>query len=360
MIDKFLSRSRIRAAGRKLSRDPSAGNYVALAQAKAGVGRLEEVRRLCEEGLQRFPGNAELRRILERTGELHLESRRRRLQRELKESPRPAVYRELCEMYLGSSQVARAEEAATEWWEAGSEPEAMLFRAQARCERFFSDRRRVDGREAVKLIEEAARLLPGDARPLHLRLTLASRCGAWGEARTTLARLLEMFPGDPSLEARFRSVLSLSDNAMGLEQAFREVELSGRLVDDDPTQGKPQQPAARSVRPLLQELATDPNVRGAFYVRGGTALVQGLKGATAERTARTVRELVNGSRDAARRLGLGRAIDVTLEGSFGVLHLFPGQAGVSALWTKEMPSRRQLLQLGELSGVAETNLEVGT
>lgn len=356
MFERFLSRSRIRAAGRQLARNPSAHNYVVLAQTKAAIGRLEEVRRICEEGIALYPNNVDLRRLLERSGELHRETRTRYLQRELKDAPRPAVWRELCQLHLESGQVARAEEVASGWWEAVRDPEAMYYRASARAEQFFTDRRREDGRMAFQFAEEAGQLMPGDPRPLQLRLTLASRCGAWGDARTTLARLLELFPGDPKLEARFRTVLALAENGVGIERALREVELSGRLVDDDSLMER--QPAARSVRPLLQELSSEPDVRGAFYVRGGTALVQGLKGATAERTARTVRELVNASRSAARRLGLGQCFDVTLEGSFGVLLLNPGQVGAGAVWTKEMPSRKHQESLSELTGVAESNLEV--
>lgn len=356
MFEKFLSRSRVRAAGRQLARNPSAQNYVMLAQAKAALGRLDEVRRICEEGLELYPGNVELRRLLDRSSEMHRETRTRYLQRELRDAPRPAIWRELCELHIEAGQVARAEEVAGTWWEAVRDPEAMFYRAKARAERFFADRRREDGRTAFQCVEEASQLMPGDPRPLHLRLHLASRCGAWVDARTTLARLLELFPGDPKLEARFRAVLPLADQGTSIESALREVELSGRLVDEDSQPER--QPAARSVRPLLQRLSAAHDVRGAFYVRGSTALVQGLKGATAERTARTVRELVQASRSAARRLGLGQCFDVTLEGSFGVLLLNPGQAGAGAIWTKDMPTHEHQLALGELTGVAESNLEI--
>jgi hypothetical protein len=356
MLDRFLSRSRIRAAGRQLAKNPSARNYVSLAQAMAAVGRLEEVRRICDEGIALYPSNAELRRLLDRSGEIHRETRARYLQRALKDAPRPAIWRELCQVHLESGHFARAEEMASEWWAAMRDPEAMFFRAKARAERFLNDRRREDGRMAFQFAEEAGQLMPGDPRPLQLRLHLASRCGAWADARTTLARLLELFPGDPKLEARFRTVTSLQDRGTTIEQALREVELSGRLVDDATLAER--QPAARSVRPLLQGLAAEHDVRGAFYVRGGTALVQGLRGATAERTARTVRELVNAGRSAARRLGLGQCYDVSLEGSFGVMLLKPGDVGAAAMWTQDMPTRKHREALAELTRVAESNLEV--
>ena len=41
--------------------------------------------------------------------------------------------------------------------------------------------------------------------------------------------------------------------------------------------------AAGEIRPILKNLCNEPGVRAAVYVRGATALVQGPRGATAER-----------------------------------------------------------------------------
>ena len=70
---------------------------------------------------------------------------------------------------------------------------------------------------------------------------------------------------------------------------------------------------------------------GPLYVRGATALVQGPKGATAERTARAVQSILGGSRSAARRLGLGQVFQVQLEGDFGTLSIAPGEQDAGAL-----------------------------
>src|SRR6185436_44859 len=95
-----------------------------------------------------------------------------------------------------------------------------------------------------------------------------------------------------------------------------------------------------AVRPMLQSLVRESGVQAAFYVRGGTALVQGPKGATAERTARGVREIVQSCRSAARRLGLGQAQEARLEGSFGTLLVAPGELGSGALWCTGGVTRR--------------------
>jgi hypothetical protein len=334
---KILPKARIRRAMRELSHEASARNYAQLAQEYAVVGELDQVLRVCGEGLEQYPGNEGLVRIAERTRIVRREDRLRELAGELRSAPRAAVWRETCEILLESAQVQRAEDAAREWWEKTKDAEAQYWRAQARAERFFADRRRDDGRMAFELVDAAIEALPGDERPLRVQLALASRCGAWAEARRALARLLELHPGDPALEARFRTVLTLAENGRTADQALREVEKTGRLLDDD--ERTADAPSPGSLRPMLQSMIREPGVRASFYVRGATALVQGPHGATAERTARGVREVVAQCRTAARRLGLGQAREVVVEGDFGSLLVVAGGASSGALWLERAPTR---------------------
>ncbi len=356
MFDRILNRGRVRAASRRLASEPSVKNYLLLAQAHASVGQLTEVAKVCEEGLALHPGNAELRRMRERAVTLSREDRVRELQSLVRSSPRPALWKELCEIQLEAGRVARAEKVATEWYESSGGAEALLYRARARAERFFTDRRRDDARRALELAAESIRLAPADPAPMRLRLQIFTRCGAWQDARTSIARMLELFPGDPALEARFRTVASLAETAPSLDQALREVERTGAFVDDESEAET--QVGSRSIRPLLQATAAEEGVNGAFYVRGGTALVQGPKGATAERYARGLRELVGGGRGAARRLGLGQPVEVLLEGNFGSLYIRPGTVGAAALWTSDRPTRKHQGALTELAAFEGTTPEV--
>ena len=355
MLKRILSTGKVRAAIKRLSEDPSARNYLKLGQLHATTGKLAEVERVCLEGLQVHPDNSELNRLLGRARQVRREDRTRELQAQLKTSPRPALWRELCQIHLDSGRVARAEDVAEQWFFASDDGEAMLMRATARCARFFADRRRDDGRHAHELILVAIERLPGDKRPLRLLLDLTSRAGAWQDARSAVARLLELSPGDPVLEARFRTVMALAERGGDFDQALRQVERSGRLADEDPDADR--RATSGSVRPMLQELAAQEGVNGAFYVRGGTALVQGPRGATAERTARGVREIVQSSRITARRLGLGQPEEIHAEGTFGTLLARPGSSGASALWTKSGPTHAQATALDDLTAMAQSNLE---
>ena len=164
---------------------------------------------------------------------------------------------------------------------------------------------------------------------MHLDLLCA--LGAWRDARRVVGQLLELFPGDSALEARFRTYNGLADRAPTLEATLREVERTGHFaaqqnaVASGPT-------STRSIRPMLQEIAATPTVEAALYERGATALVQGPKGATAERNARAVREIVQKSRTTARRLGLGAPLEVEIEGQFASVFIAPSEHGSAAVW----------------------------
>lgn len=347
MMRKILSRGRVRDARQRVSRTPSPSNYGLLAQEHALLGEMREALRVCEEGLVQFPGNAELLRMAERARRQQREHRIAELREELSAGPRPGPQRELAELLLEGGQIQRAEELTLEWLQAGGAGEAQLLLAKVRVERFLADRGREVGLKAVDALQQAEALLPADARVYQLRLHLLVSVGAWAEARRTVARLLELQPGDYVLEARFRSLEPLLERSVDLDGALREVERTGRLVDEVNSDGRE---SAADVRPTLRQLAGERGVRAALYLRGGTALVQGPRGATAERTARAVRGVTQGARSAARKLGLGRAFDVRLEGSFGTLAIALGESDAGALWVHGELQRSHEVALADLAG----------
>ncbi len=353
MFDRILSKGRARNLAKRLVSEPTVENYLALAQSYVAAGQLSEVTRVCDEALGLHTGCVDLQRMKQRAQALAREDRVRELQRQLKQSPRPALYKELCETLLAAGRLSRAEDVATEWYETSKDDEALYLHGAVRAERYFADRRRDDARLALERFETFKRAHPSDARPLRAQLAIYSRCGAWNEARTTLARLLELFPGEPALEARFRTVASLAEKSKGLDPALREVERTGRFVDDESESERGD--SALSLRPMLQKIAEREGVTGAFYVRGGTALVQGPRGASAERYARGVREIVSTARGAARRLGLGTPTDVQVEGDFGSLCIRPGSVGAAALWVEGRPNQRTEEALEMLMGNANSN-----
>jgi tetratricopeptide (TPR) repeat protein len=230
---RLIANKRIRRAARRLGPDPSADNYVLLAREHVVAGNMQEVLRVCSEGLQMHGGHTELQRLGDRAEQIQLEQRVATLTEELKGSPRPALWRELCSVLLKSGRLESASEAAEDWYRSTRDPEALYFRAEVHAEHFFADKGSEDGKKAYLLAGDARREMGNDPRPLQLQLEVSSRCGAWQEARKCIAQLLEILPGDSSLEARFRSILTMCQNAKSLEICLKDVERKGRFVDED-------------------------------------------------------------------------------------------------------------------------------
>lgn len=346
------SRSRVKRATRALAKDASTSNYVVLAREFAALEDHQGVLRVCREGLELHPSSAELQRLARGAKELHQEQRLAELRADLDMAPRPALYRELCELLLESGDAQRALEAATRWSNQTGEPEATYYVAAAHGEFFFDGRRSRDGMQAFELATQSIKGLPKDRRPLRLQFEVARRCGAWEDARMALARLLELMPGNPLLEQRFRRVLANCAHSRPLRGALADVERTGCFVDDEPEGTGTFD--RESIRPVLKRLASRSEVHLAFFLRGNTALVQGAQGPTADRTARAVREILQASRGSARRMALGRALEIRAEGSFGSLVLKPGELGAAAVWCSSTPDADMVRDLDELGGASST------
>lgn len=365
MIRRLFAAYRLRGARKLIDREPSPSNYLALASQYVKIDRLEDADRVCKESLVAFPGNAELAGFLTRVRRQLRESRLSELRDELSDSPRPAVWSEYCGLLLESGQISRAEDAVRGWLgrvekappETVAEARLMLSRVLA--ERFLADRGREVG---VTLFDELAAVeaaLPRDARPIKLRLRIASLIGAWSEALAAVQRLLDLYPGQTALEARFRELTEKAEKSPGLQEALRVVERTGELHEDLSESIERRGASGIDVRRVLREITEDEGIRAAFYLRGATALIQGPKGATAERTARVVRSALHTSRTSARKLGLGRLQEMRLEGSFGHLALVAGERDGAALWTEEPVAAKRLAMLMDLVGTeADTQSEV--
>lgn len=330
LVRRVLARKRIKEARRLLAKQPSPRSYAVLAREYAVLGMTRDVRRVCEEGIGVFPGSSELTQLRDRAQRLEHEERLMELKHELKEAPRAALYDEMVEILVELGLHRRAEETVEEWMRGSNDEEARLAKAKVLVRRFYADRGRDVGQRALTAIDDAVRIMKNDPRPLRLRLELLGRVGAWKDAMHAAADLLQLEPGDPALEARYRVLSSQADVSVDIDRAFLRVENTGQFSDEE----EPTQPRAggANVRPILKQLADEEDVEAALYLRGATSLVQGPKGATADRTARSVRQILSSGRTAGRRLGLGRIVQVQLEGDFGTLAIAPGEMDAGAVW----------------------------
>ena len=356
-VRRVLARNRIRAARRALADAPSPVTYAALAKEYVQLGMMREVRQVCEEGLTAYPGNSQLTGLCERARRLERETRLVELKKALAEAPRPALWSEMCEILLDSGLVARAEEYAQQWFSVSADRESRLMLARVRLERFFADRGREQGLKALESLDDVLRREPDEVRAWRLKLGFMMQIGAWRDARRCAAQLLRFAPGDPVLEARFRTLDSLADDSPTAERALIEVERTGRFADET-KEARPRPSGAGSVRSMLRKLAAHEDVHAALYVRGSSVLVQGSRGATAERMARTVRSILTSSRASARRLGLGQIGQIQVEGDFGALYVAPGEMDAGALWSEGIPSSSLEASLLGLAGMNAEAKEV--
>ena len=193
------------------------------------VGNLKDILRVCSEGLSLHAGNAELMRIAERARQLQLDSRIRTLRQDLTLSPRPALWRELCDVLLECGRLQHAEETAEQWSGQSGGGESTFYRARARAAHFFQSCRAQDGKVAWDFALQATQEIPGDSRPLEVQYDLAKGVGAWGDARKVLARILEISPGHPQHEQRFRDASQRVHDSKSLRAGFSEVESHGSL-----------------------------------------------------------------------------------------------------------------------------------
>lgn len=353
IFSRFLPAGRVRELSRALAADPCADAYAELAQEQALRGDARAAAETAREGLAVHKGDARLQRLHERAASLLREERMRELAAQLRSAPRAALRSEMCALLLEAGRLERAEEAALEWAQADGGAEPLLAQAAARARRYFGDRRRDDARAALELCAKVERQEPQDARPLRLRMEICSRVGAWSDALHACSRLLELCPGDAPLEARHRTLAALAPSSHELESALREVERSGRFADEDYRRG-PDAGQPAGLRPLLVACVRPGNgIASACALRGATALVQGERGASAERSARGVRDSVAAARTMARKLGLGTLRDAEFELEGATLLLAAGENGSAALRVQGTANEAQRELLRELAAAAD-------
>ncbi|MHC4379144.1 MAG: hypothetical protein ACYS26_21295, partial [Planctomycetota bacterium] len=135
---------------------------------------------------------------------------------------------------------------------------------------------------------------------------------------------------------------------MDVARALAEAEASGLQVRE--SQSSPAENGPRDVREELRGLTEAPGVRAALYLRGSTALIQGPRGATAERCARAIKNTLQSARAASLRLGLGQLETVHVSGDFGTLEYLCGRGDAAALWSEQRITERQRGDLADLTG----------
>lgn len=303
---------------RAVAAAPTIESYADLARGYASLNDYSGVVRTCEEGLQHFPSAAELKRLRRMARAAILGERVSEIRDELNAAPRPGLYRELAETYLELGDLSRCESACVQWTARFPQDDgARLSLARARIRRFYQERNAGDGLGAIELLNGVCERDPQNAKALRLLAELATRVGSFEVARETLARLLELIPGEPTLEGWYRRVHDEAEGAPDLLQAIREVELNGRFPGLDQQRQTPvsedapivdantQAQRGSNLRADLDLIAAMKSAGRVAYLRGSTALVRGAAKGSGDPFARMTRSLTTIARRSTRRMGFG-------------------------------------------------------
>lgn len=347
MIQRFFSRSRLKTARRQLAEDFSAQNYERLIQQLAVAGELDAAAELCSEGLGQFEGDRALLRLDARIKKHVREQRLARLRDELEQGPRPALWSSFCDLCCEQGDWDQAEDAARRWVDAGGGEVAAVLLARVCTRRFFSERSRKSGEHALEAIRAAREAADRGVEALRLELRVMLAIGAFGRAREVVCELLDHVPGDAELEMRYRALEGPAEGAPDPRRALGRVEETGRLATDRTETGAV---TSEDIRPALQRLAAAPGCGATLFLRGSTALVQGPRGATAQRTARGMKAALKAARTASRRLDLGPLRELEVDGDFGQLVGAVGERDAAMSWYRReaQPPEREVLR--ELAG----------
>lgn len=349
----FLSRiflfSRHKSAARRVALDPSPENYLALAHQSVVRGKHVRVEAICQEALAMFPEHSELLQVSRRAVHIRLNERVRQLEKELAVAPRPALWSELFEAHMEVGRFVRASQVARRWRKVGGAGEALYLESRGSLGAFLAGGILEDGALAWSLGQRAASALPIDPRPLETLITLCRRVEAHAERQTLLARLLELRPGQPELESAFRDARQQSAGAPPIQRALENFTRRGCMAEEAECAPLLASGGGSTVRSLLKTLARGEGVRVATYHRGGTALVQGLTGPSADRTARAVRDCARKTRELSARVGLGRFEALCVEGSGEMVLLSADKVGLASLWCAAQSGQEMAIKLDHLA-----------
>ncbi|MCC6670963.1 MAG: tetratricopeptide repeat protein [Planctomycetes bacterium] len=254
---KHQINERIQELRSKINRSASAKLYRELAALYLELGDFGAVHGTCEEGLRRFPEDAELH----------------------------------------------------------------LVHGRARLTGFYKDLDAKQGLDAVHCLQRVLELKPGEVKAHKLLAEVLFRVGATNVAVQHLEVLRESTPEDAEVETLYQEAIKRPSEDEELDELFAKVETSGRLAVVPVTPVRQDVRVAEDdlapVRRMLAQVAELGGVRKAVYIRGPRALVKGDIRDGKDAFLRVVRVFAKSSQRVARRMELGSFSKGAMEGEFG-------------------------------------------
>jgi predicted regulator of Ras-like GTPase activity (Roadblock/LC7/MglB family) len=322
LIQRMKVWKELRRLESRAREEPSPSTFVDLGQVYINLDMHDKAQRVAEDGLALFPKSTELRQLLDCARRGLRRQRAGELRAKLTRSPNAKVFRELAQLQIDLGDATGLHATCQEWSvrfpdDAG----AWLVLGQARLLNFYRDLAAREGHEAVRCLERAIEMDPGERQARRLLGEVLYRIGAVQLSLAHLDQLAtEDAAGDAELEALRRHVAALSDHGDDLAALFDEIEEHGSLLHPSPATAAPRGGADEGmarIRDSLAQVAELPGVRKATFIKGARALVKGAIRDGRDPFLRVVRVVAKAAHRFARRMDIGSSAKSVIDGDFG-------------------------------------------
>jgi predicted regulator of Ras-like GTPase activity (Roadblock/LC7/MglB family) len=346
----------LRRLEQRAREQPSPSTLVDLGQVYINLDLHEKAEAIGEDGLALFPKSIELRQLVDCARRGLRAGRVAQLRAKLTRSPSPVLFRELAELQMELGDGTGVNATCQEWsLRFPDDAACWLSMGQARLAGFYRDLAAREGIEAVKCLERAVEMDPGDPQSRRLLGEVLYRVGAVRRAESHLAELNRLAPDDAEVASLLAYVAGLEDRGDDIDALIGEAEYHGSLLH--PSHTAPPAPRAdettAGVRDGLAQVAELPGVRKATFIRGSKAMVRGAIRSGKDPFLRIVRVVAKGAHRFARRLDIGNATKTVIEGPFGRICICVyGDALAAAECAEDAPIEQVLAELQEVVATA--------
>lgn len=337
LIQRMKIWKELRRLEQRAREQPSPSTFVDLGQVFINLDLPAKAAQAADDGLSLFPDSVELRQLGEFARRSQRKARIRDLQARLLRSVSPRLYRELAQMHLELGDVRAVESLCNDWSRRFPDDVGpWLMLGQTRLQAFYRDLAAREGQAAVRCLQRAVDIDASNHEAHRLLGEFLFRVGAVEQARAHLDCLQTLCGDDPEVQQLLRQASAGSSalpskpvaegrvvaNGPDLDLLLTRIESTGALPNPaQPWQrpGRPGNEALAQVRAGLAQLAEQPLVRKAAYIKGSRALVKGEVRDSRDPFLRIVRVVARAAQRFARRIDVGNANKAVLRGPFGLI-----------------------------------------
>lgn len=352
LIQRMKVWKELRQLERRVREEPAPNTFVDLGQVYINLDMHEKARQVAAAGLALFPRANELRQLHDCARRGIRQKRAAELRAKVTRSPSQNDYRELAQLLVEVGDTASLHAVCQEWnVRFPDDPGCWLLLGQTRLANFYRDLSAREGHEAARCLQRVLRMQPADPQARRLLAELLYRIGAVRVAQRHLRELLAHDAGNQQIAALLAYVSTLEDHGDDLQGLLAEVEQHGSLrhppMPTRPPTGD--DGGLAGVRDGLSHVAEMPGVSKAAFIRGAKALVKGAIRDGRDPFLRSARVIARSAHRFARKVDIGSATKMIVEGPFGrICVCVYGEVLAAALCDARADGVRVMAELQEI------------